>query len=182
MARGRAGVVDTTQQIQDLVGEQSWQPAFTVVATALKSSPNDVNLLVWESVLAEQLGRNELAQSSLTQAQTKFAGTPAAFWTLVGNDRLDAGNWDGADEAAQQALTLAPEDANVTFLLGRIAEARGNMTQANDYYNQTIKLAGNANPQLIALVKIRMGFSSLQSAGPLPNAAPVPDVTQTITP
>ncbi|NJN82077.1 MAG: hypothetical protein HC802_07195 [Caldilineaceae bacterium] len=44
----------------------------------------------------------------------------------------------GAEEAAQQALVSAPQDAQVTFLLGSIAEARGDMAQAAAYFSQTI--------------------------------------------
>jgi tetratricopeptide (TPR) repeat protein len=176
-----AGVADPSQQIDQLVEQQSWQEAITVVESARQSSPDDVGLLVWDSVLAAQLGDSERSQSSLNQAQEKFVGSPAAFWTLVGNHRLQAGNLQGAEEAGQQALALAPENAEVTFLLGRVAEARGDMAQASEYFNQTLTLAGDSNPELVALVKIRLGFL-MQSAGPLPGPAPTPDTTQTVTP
>jgi tetratricopeptide (TPR) repeat protein len=173
--------VDPLQQINQLVENQSWQEALAVVETARQSSPEDVDLLVWDSVLAEQTGNSERAQSSLNQAKELFVGLPVAFWTLVGNYRLQAGNWEGAEEAGQQALALAPEDAEVTFLLGRVAEARGDMAQATEYYNQTITLAGESNLELVALVKIRMGFLT-QNVGPMPGAAPTPGSTQTATP
>ena len=183
MSRNTAtvGVADPSQQIDQLVETQRWQEALTVVETARQSSPDDVNLLVWDSVLAEQLGNDERSQSSLKQAQDAFEGSPAAFWTLVGDFRLQASNWDGAEEAAQQALALAPEDAEVTFLLGRIAEARGDKAQATEYFNRTVTLAGDSNPELVALVKIRLGYL-MQSAGPLPGPAPTPDSTETATP
>jgi tetratricopeptide (TPR) repeat protein len=176
-----AGAADSSQQIDQLVEQQSWQKAITAVETARQSSPDDVDLLVWESVLAEQLGDSERSQSSLDQAQEKFVGSPAAFWTLVGNHRLQAGNLEGAEEAGQQALALASEDAEVTFLLGRVAEARGDMAQASEYFNQTLTLAGDSNPELVALVKIRLGFL-MQSAGPMPGPAPTPEPTQNTTP
>jgi tetratricopeptide (TPR) repeat protein len=178
---GTATVADPSQQIDQLVETQDWQEAFTVVEAARQNSPDDVNLLVWQAVLAEQLGDNEQGQSSLNQAKEAFVGSPAAFWTLVGKLRLQVGNWDSADEAGQQALTLAPEDAEVTFLLGRVAEARGDMVQAADYFNQTVTLAGDSNPELVALVKIRLG-NLLQSVAPMPGPAPTPDSTQTATP
>src|SRR4051794_8793993 len=76
--RNTAGAADASQQIEQLVGQHSWPAAFTAVETARKSSPDDVDLMVWEAVIAEQLGRTDQAKSSLTQAQTKFTGTPAA--------------------------------------------------------------------------------------------------------
>ncbi len=177
MSSTTSGVVDTSREIDQLVETQSWQEALTVVETARKSSPDDVNLMIWDAVLAEQLGLGERGQSSLTQAQTKFDGTPAAFWTLIGNFRLQAGNLQGAEEAGQQALTLTPDAAEVTFLLGRVAEGRGDMAQATEYFNQTVTLAGDSNPELVALVKIRMS-NLLQSVGPLPSPAPLPNATK----
>jgi tetratricopeptide (TPR) repeat protein len=178
---GTAAVADPSQQIDQLVETQDWQEAFTVVEAARQNSPDDVNLLVWQAVLAEQLGDNERGQSSLNQAKEAFVGSPAAFWTLVGNLRLQVGNWDSAEEAGRQALMLVPEDAEVTFLLGRVAEARGDMVQAADYFNQTVTLAGDSNPELVALVKIRLG-NLLQSVAPMPGPAPTPDSTRTATP
>jgi tetratricopeptide (TPR) repeat protein len=176
------GAADPLQQIDQLVEKQSWQEALTVVESARQSSPDDVSLLVWDAVLAEQLGSDERAQSSLKQAQEKFVGTPATFWTNVGNHRLQAGNLEKAQEAGQQALALAPEDAEATFLLGRVAEARGDTAQASEYFNQTITLAGDSNPELVALVKIRMGFLMTQNSGPMPDAAPTLGPTQNGTP
>ncbi len=169
-------VADPTQAIEQLVETLSCQEALTVVESSRQGSPDDASLLVWDSVLAEQLGNLERSQSSLEQAQEKFVGSPAAFWTLTGDHRLQVGNWDGAEEAGQQALALTPEDAQVMFLLGRIAEARGDQAQALDYFEQTIALAGDSNPELVALVKIRMGFS-LQEPGVLPAPAPTPNST-----
>jgi cytochrome c-type biogenesis protein CcmH/NrfG len=175
------GTVDTSQQIDQLVEAQNWQEARSVVETARQTSPDDSNLLVWEAVLAEQLGDSERAQTSLSQAEEMFAGPPAAFWTLVGDLRLRAGNLEGAEEAGQQALALAPEDAEVTFLLGRVAEARGDMAQAVDYFERTVTLAEDSNPQLVVVVRMRMS-GLLQAIDSLPDQEPTPDPTQSAPP
>ena len=169
-------IENPTLQIDQLVESQSWQKALTVVETARKTSPDDVNLIIWDSVLAGQLGNRTRAQTSLDEAQAKFTDTPTAFWTLVGNFRLQAADLAGAEEAGQEALTLSPQDANVTFLLGRVAEGRGDMAQANEYFSQTVTLAGDSNPELVALVKIRM--SNLLQSIPLPSPAPIPTATK----
>jgi tetratricopeptide (TPR) repeat protein len=176
-----ARVVEPMQQVDQLVETQNWQEALAVVETARQSSPDDVNLLVWEAVLAEQLGQNQQAGASLSQAREKFVGTPAAFLILTGNLRLQAGNWEGAEGAGKEALTLEPENAEVTFLLGRVAEARGDMPQAAAYFNQTVELAGESNPELAALVRVRMGYL-MQSVAPMPGSAPIPEATQPATP
>jgi cytochrome c-type biogenesis protein CcmH/NrfG len=180
MARNTAAA-DPSQQIDTLVEAHNWNGALTVVKDALQKSPGDANLLIWQAVLQEQLNDKAQAQASLTQAQAKFAGSPAAFWTLVGNLRLQAGNWDGAEESGQKALALTPKDGEVTFLLGRVAEARGDTAKASDYYNQTIVLAGDSNPALVATVKVRQGLL-MQSLPPQPGPVPTPGVTQTVTP
>ena len=176
-----ATAVDSSPEIEQLVEQQRWQDARAVVETARKSYPDDAALLVWDSVLAAQLGEREQAQASLARAQTTFVGKPAAFWVLVANSRLQTVDWDGADEAARQALALTPQDGEVTFLLGRIAEARGDLAQANEFFNQTLALAGDSNPELVALVKIRMGYL-MQGAGPLPSSATLPESTATTRP
>jgi tetratricopeptide (TPR) repeat protein len=176
-----ASVTDAVPKIEQLVEQERWQAALTVVESALKSSPDDAALLAWDSVLAAQLGDSTRAEASLAQAETKFVGEPFAFWMMVGENRLKAGDWDGADEAAQQALILTPEDARVVFLLGRVAEARGDLANANEYYDQALTLAGESNLELVALIKLRMGYL-MQGVGPLPSPAPLPETTGTATP
>jgi len=174
-------VTDTTTTIEQLATAQQWPAALAAVATARQTQPDDAELLVWEAVLNEQAGNAAQAQTSLTQAQQNFVGQPAVFWTLVGTRRQQVGNLDGADQAGQQALADAPQDAQVTFLLGSVAEARGNIVQAADYFSQTIVLAGDANPELGVIARVRMGNLS-QRIEPLPNPAPGQTSTQTTTP
>jgi tetratricopeptide (TPR) repeat protein len=175
------GTVDTSQQIDQLIEAQNWQEALSVVESARQTSPDDSDLLVWEAVLAEQFGDSGRAQTSLSQAEEMSADPPAAFWTLVGDRRLQAGNLEGAEEAAQQALMLAPEDAAVTFLLGRVAEARGDTAQAVDYFEQTVTLAGDSNPELAVVARMRMS-GILQTIDSLPDLEATPDPTQSAPP
>lgn len=175
-ATNAGSLADTNAAIDSLVTDQKWPEALAVVGKARQTLPDEPELLVWTAVLAEQTG--DAAHTSLAQAQQQFVGPPAAFWTLVGNRRLQVGNWAGAEEAAQQALASAPQDAQVTFLLGNIAEARGDTLQANAYFSQTMTLAGEANPALAALVRVRMG-NLLQQVEPLPLPVPAPVETAT---
>lgn len=166
----------TATQIEQLVTAQNLPAAQAVVTKALQTTPTDPELLVWDAVLNEQLGNAAQAKASLAQAQQKFVGQPAAFWTMVGNHRQQVGNLAGAEQAGQQALALAPQDANVTLLLGSIAEARGDTVQAAHFFSQTVTLAGNANPQLVVIAKMRLGNLS-QQVGALPSAQ---TITQTL--
>lgn len=174
-------LTDTTMAIEQLVTAQKWPEALAAVAKARQTQPDEADLLVWEVVLNEQVGNATQAQSSLAQAQQQFGSEPAVFWTLIGNKRQQVGNLDGAEAAGQQALTAAPQDAQVTFLLGSIAEARGDMVQAAAYFSQTIALAGDTNPELGVMTKMRMG-NLMPSIEALPNPAPGETITQTVTP
>ena len=170
-----------TAQIEQLVTDQKLPAALAAVEKARQATPNDPELLVWDAVLAEQLGDAARAKTSLTQAQQKFTGQPAAFWILVGNHRQQVGNLKGAEAAGQQALTTAPQDANATFLLGSVAEARGDNVQAAHFFSQTVALAGNGNAQLSVIAKMRMG-NLTQRVQPMPVPAPLQTITQTLTP
>jgi len=159
-----------------LVTDQKLPDALALVEKARQTKPNEPELLVWDAVLNEQLGDAARAKTSLAQAQQKFVGQPAAFWTLVGNHRQQVGNLPGAEEAGQQALTLAPRDANATFLLGSVAEARGDTVQAATFFSETVILAGDGNAQLGVIAKMRMG-NLMQRVEPVAGAAPVPTTT-----
>lgn len=176
-----ASLTDTTTTIEQLVTAQKWPEALAAVEDARVKLPDEAELLVWEAVLHEQAGDTVLAQTSLTQAQQAFVGQPAAFWTLVGNHRLQVNNLDGAEEAGQQALAAAPQDATITFLLGTVAEARGDLGQAADYFSQTIALAEDVNPQLGVIAKVRMGYLA-PPLEPLPVPAPAQTITLDETP
>jgi tetratricopeptide (TPR) repeat protein len=170
--------VDTTMTIEQLVTAQKWSDALAAVTQARQTRPDDPELLTWEAVLHEQLGSTTQAESTLAQAQQAFVGEAAAFWTLVGNQRQQAGNLLGAAAAGQEALALAPQDAQVTFLLGSVAEASGDMVQAAAYFSQTVALAEGTNPELGVITKMRMG-NLMPSLEALPNPAPVETITQT---
>lgn len=178
---GAGSPTTITGQIEQLVTDQKLPDALAAVEKARQTRPDDPELLVWESVLAEQLGDAARATTSLTQAQQKFAGQPAAFWTLVGNHRQQVGNLKGAEQAGQQALTTAPQDANATFLLGSVAEARGDNVQAAHFFSETVALAGDSNAQLGVIAKMRMG-NLMQRVEPLPAPSPIQTITQTLTP
>lgn len=172
---------DASTTIEQLVTAQQLPEALAAVTTARQMAPDDAALLTWEAVLHEQLGNTAQAQTALAQAQQKFVGQPAAFWMLVGTDRQQVGNLVGAAEAGEQALALAPQDAQITFLLGSVAEANGDTAQASAYFSQTIALAGDANPELGVIAKTRMGYL-MPNIEPLPNPAPAETITNTLTP
>lgn len=173
-------LVNANAQIDQLVMEQQWAEALQVVEEAQTTLPDSPELLVWEGVLSEQVGDTERAQRSLERAQQLLPDNEVGFWLLVGNQRLQVGNIAGAEAAAQAALALAPDEPQATFLLGNVAETKGENAVAIDLFNQTFDLAETSNPQLAVIARVRMG-NLLQRVDPLGGAATAITATGTLT-
>jgi tetratricopeptide (TPR) repeat protein len=173
-------VVNTTNDVEQLAVEQKWDQALKRVQTTLKTLPNEPELVIWEAVLYEQLGDTKQAQASLAHAQQLTKDQPAGFWLLVGNKRFQVGNLKGAEDAANEALKIAPQEPQATLLLGGVAEARGDNAKAIDLFNKTADLARQANnPQLEVIAKMRMG-TLMQQANPF-QSSETPSTTVPIT-
>jgi Flp pilus assembly protein TadD len=156
-------------QVDMLVLEQKWAEALELVEQAQSTLPDEPELLAWETVLAEQLGDATRAQASLAHMQTLLADQMAALWILLGSHRLQVGNLVGAEQAAQSALALEPENPQATFLLGGVKEAAGDTATAVDLFNKTFDLAEATNPQLAVIARVRMG-NLLQRLDPFPQS------------
>jgi len=173
-------LVNTTNDVEQLVTEQKWDAALQRVQATRKTLPDEPELLVWEGVLYEQLGDAKHAQASLTHAQQLTKDQPVGFWLLVGNKRFQAGNVNGATDAANQALKIAPEEPQATLLLAAIAEARGDRPKAIELFTKTADFARKANnAQLEVIAKMRMG-TLMQQVNPFASSETTP--TTTITP
>jgi tetratricopeptide (TPR) repeat protein len=172
-------ISNVNSDIGQLILEENWEAALLVVEQAQQTLPDDPELLIWEGVLAEQVGDQVRAQESFGLAQEVLADAPANFWLLVGNRRLEVGNLDGAQQAGEEALALEPENPQATFLLGGVAELRGDNATAIEMFNRTFDQAEADNPQLAVIARVRMG-NLLQRVEPF-SQSPL-TATQTITP
>lgn len=168
-------MLETTNSIDRLVAEGQWQQALDIVKAARTQSPNNPELMVWEAVLSEQVGDDAASQTAFDQALASLADNPAQAWIFLGNTRLRVHDVDRALVAAQEAQKLAPDDAQVTFLLGNIAESQGDLSGAIAYFEQTFQLAEGSNPQLAVIARVRMG-QLMQNPGSL-----VPSDSTTVT-
>lgn len=169
-------LVDTTGRIEQLVMEQRWAEAIDFAEQTLQELPTEVELWAWEAVLLERLGDVDEAQEALDQALLLMEGRPEHLWLLVGNNRLQSGDLEGAEAAANRALEISPDEAQAYFLLAGVAEARGDVLAAIDLFNKTFDLAEADNPQLAVIAKVRMG-QLLQSPPPLPTREDSPEPT-----
>lgn len=168
-------MVETTNTLDQYIANQRWEEALQLVEDTRAELPTQPDLAIWQVVLNEQLGRTAAATAALEEAHT-LMGDPVQVWTRLGTNRLQVGNLEGAEQAAEEARTLDPEEPQVYFLLGGIAETRGDVQTAIAYFDQTFNLARDANPQLAVIARVRMG-QLLQSPGTL--FTPEADATPT---
>lgn len=169
-------ITSATGDAQQLIMDQKWPEALQAIQKALKSLPDEPELLIWEGVLYEQLGQAPPAQASLNHAQHQLQAQPLLYWLQLGNTRLQVGNLTGADQAVQQALSMAPDDPQTNFLLGNVAEAQGDTIKAVEVFSRTFALAETSNPQLAVIARVRMG-NLLQRVNPFATTAPITATT-----
>ena len=167
---------EATSQIEQLVTEQKWQEALTVVEQALDKVPDDPELLIWASILEQQLNNPAAATAALERAQKLVADRPALFWVTVGNQRLLAADIAGAAQAGQAAQQIDPNEPQATLLLSSVAEANNDFPTAIELLQKTADLARDKSPELEVIAKVRMG-NLLQR----PNFSVAASVTSTVT-
>lgn len=163
-------VNDATNQLPELAAAGLWQEALALIeqSQAQLSAP-DVELLIWEGVVAEKLGMTERAQAALDEARTLVeTDNEDLYWVTLGNTRVMAGDLDGAKVAAEAALALDPQEGQAYFLLGNIAESRGDVLGAVENYERTFEYAAESNPQLAVIARVRLGTLLQSGAGFLP--------------
>jgi tetratricopeptide (TPR) repeat protein len=170
-------MVETTNRVDQLIMEQRWDEALAVVQQARQTMPDEAELAAWEVVLNERLGDTEAAAAAFEEAQALLANHPVQLWLLLGTNRLMVGDLDGAEAAGREAEALDPDEAQVYFLLGGVAEARGDVASAIEFFDKTFQVAGDENPQLAVIARVRMG-QLLQR----PDAFTSPVATPTLTP
>ena len=164
---------DVMYQLDQRSMDQDWPGALAVIDANLEKLPDEPDLLIWRGVLEEQLGHPEIAKANLTQAQEMMQGTEVVFLNTLANRRLQVGDLDGAEPTLAQALAVDPENPQTYFLMGGLAEARGNNSLAMEYYNRVFDLAEASDPQLAVIARVRVS-QIMQS----PNVFPTPLPTE----
>jgi len=154
--------------------EQNWPDALAVIDANLAQLPDEPDMLIWRGVLEERLDQPELAKASLDKAWAMLPGRELFYWNTLANRRLQVGDLDGAEPALAQALALDPENPQTYFLMGGLAEARGDNSLAMEYYNHTFDLAQADDPQLAVIARVRV--SQLMQ---MPNVFPTEMPTET---
>ncbi|MEZ4656660.1 MAG: tetratricopeptide repeat protein [Caldilineaceae bacterium] len=172
-------MVETNAAIDSALQQGDFAGARQAVEQSLAKAPNEPELWLWDVVLSEQLNDQARAEASLAKAKELLGGETTQFWLALGNQRMQVGNLDGAETAANAAMALSPEEPQAYFLLGGIAETRGDYPKAIELFDKTFQLAEADNPQLAVIAKVRMG-NLLQRVDPF--ATPAVEGTPTAEP
>lgn len=167
-------MIETTAELEPLIIEGAWEDALALVEARQAELPNEPELPLWEIVFARQLGNEARMEAALARAKELLPDRLSDLWVQLGTLYLQIGDLDGADEAAAEAFALTPENPQVTFLLGNIAEARDDIPTAIAMFEETFDLAEDDNPQLAVIARVRMG-NLLQRAPSLSLDQPLTD-------
>lgn len=172
-------MMETNSQLEQLIAQQRWAEALTAVEAAQQTLPDEPELVLWEVVFAEQLGDVTRAQAAWVRAKELVPDKPVELLVQLGNQRLQVGNFYGAQDAGQQAMTTDPNNPQATFLLGSVAEMTNDVPTAIAMFDRTFTLAEEDNPQLAVIARVRMG--NLLQRAPAMSAGSEVTPTMTVT-
>lgn len=150
-------LMDANARIEPLIIAGDWAGAMSVIEENRALVPNEPELIIWESVLAERMGDEERADEALARAQTIMADQPVNFWNMVAQQRTSVSNFEGAKMAVQRALDIEPENPQSYFILGSIAELEQDYALAIDFFQRTYTLAEESNTELAVIARVRGG-------------------------
>lgn len=146
-----------TTGILDLAVSGQSAEAYALAAQEHKAFPDDLETMLWLSVLAEVNGDTAQAEELWARVQSQVDDQNALRYQR-GNTRLLALNLDGAAEDAQvlqQNPLTYPEGM---LLAAGIAEARGDILKAIELFSEAARVAEAADRQEMAvLARVRMG-------------------------
>ena len=159
-------LVEANSSIDMLLRDGQYEAALEIVGDNLETLPDEYELWLWKTVLLERLGEWEEAAIAAAKAEELLQEGPIMFEVALGSNRLRVGDVEGAEEAGTLALDNDPDDPQVYFLLGSVAEMKGDPMTAVDYFNKTYELAEFTNIELAVIARVRMGQVLQQGAMP----------------
>lgn len=158
-------VLETESALETSLLAGDLDEAQVVAVAAAEELPTMPELWLWAAALSEQIGDDATAERSLENAMALAPEQPSAIWIDLGTKRLQLTDFDGAEAAANEALAINVDEPQAYFLLGSVAEMRGDKRLAIDHFEKTFELAEADDPQLAVIAKVRMG-TLLQSLDP----------------
>jgi tetratricopeptide (TPR) repeat protein len=131
--------------------------AYTLAQQEYASFPQDPEVLLWLSVLAEATG-DVPAAARYWQRTLALSPAPGGLVYERGNTRLLAGNLAAARVSVGELLAVPQTVPEGLFLEAAVLEAEGDVKGAIAGFEQASRAADSANRQeMVALIRIRMG-------------------------
>lgn len=129
--------------------EWNWTEGEREFRLARQLSPADTNVCTQFGTFLIQRGRFDEAAAELQRAAEIDPLSPTVNTCLAGLAYYSR-NYDRAIEICRQALDVAPDDIELTGVLGMSAEARGSFAEALDAYQRACSLSQD-HPMIAAL-------------------------------
>ena len=124
------------------------QEAFDLIANALKSMPDQPDLLYDYAMLAEKLGRMDLLESSLKKL-IRLQPDHAHAYNALGYSLADRNlRLPEAQQLIEKALQLAPDDPFIIDSMGWVLYRQGKQKQALDYLRKAY--SARPDPEIAA--------------------------------
>lgn len=162
LATGWYAVVTTppsadTTPILNAVTTGDFTLANQLVMREASRFPDDVETLVWMSVLAERTGDTATATSAWQRAQ-QHSDAPATLLYMRGNSRMLSQQYELAEADATTLRATPATRAEGLFLQGGIAEAQGDVKGAIALMRQAAEAAeADHRDEFAVIIRIRMG-------------------------
>ncbi len=159
--------------IQLLVARRTPAVAERKLRQALVAYPQDATLKGYLGLALARQGRRQEAVQWLKQAVAEEQDTyilskwhdllaSTEYWLVMqrGKQALDAGNYNGAEQAYRQAMQQDPKEPQAVVGLGNVALARGQRSQAEGYYQQALRMDPGNDSATWGLAKLYQGHSA----------------------
>jgi hypothetical protein len=149
--------VPNTTGILDLAVSGQSAAAYALAQQEHAAFPDDLETMLWLSVLAEVNGNTSQAEELWARVQSQVEDKNTLLYKR-GNTRLLSLNLDAAAEDAtllQQTPATYPEGI---LLAAGVAEARGDVLTAIELFGEAARVADDAGRQeMVVLARVRMG-------------------------
>jgi tetratricopeptide (TPR) repeat protein len=126
-------------------------------AAVLEKDPGDGPALENLGILDLRLGRAQEALGHLGLVVERTGGRPELQYYL-GEALRQAGRGEEAEGAFQRALRLNPREARALLGLGRLAESKGDLPRAIEYYAKALNLSPDLREAQAALSRSLRGM------------------------
>jgi tetratricopeptide (TPR) repeat protein len=146
------------QAADRLISDGNLNGALLEIQSALSYEPENYELLIWQGVVYQQLGDNELSQQSFQHAENIVTSMEEFYLTKTYYE-FNGGLIDQGFADAQKLIEINPESAEGYLYIGQVYEIKGAYAEAYQAYETASELAEKSdNTEMIATIKIRMGM------------------------